>query len=433
MMLVYTENTTPRLQYIVETLLKKHFIQLQFTKSSETFYSFNGPKLNYSHKKFSTAEFHIQPSGLLFQQGIQKQNITCFGWNGMKAFFKTHGDIPFDIFSAAFYLLSRYEEYLPHNKDSYGRFAHTESIAFREDFLNFPLVNLWVEELLKLLKNKFSTLNFQYSMYNFIPTYDIDIAYAYQGKGFARNAAVMLKALLKGDMRKVKEITPVLFNKQKDPFDVYDWLHELHTKHQLQPIYFFLVAMHRSMYDKNLSPTSAALQLLIKKLSSNNTVGLHPSWQSCTDERLLLKEKKLLQEISRIEVTRSRQHYIQFTLPKTFRALIEAGITDDYSMGYGSINGFRASYANSFYWYDLMKEEQTTLMLHPFCYMEANCYFEQKLTAEQAAEELQHYYNIVKQVNGELITIFHNHFLAAEEQWQPWKSMYAEFLHRNFS
>jgi len=36
------------------------------------------------------------------------------------AFFKSEGDYPFDIFSAVFYLLSRYEEYLPYKKDMYG-------------------------------------------------------------------------------------------------------------------------------------------------------------------------------------------------------------------------------------------------------------------------------------------------------------------------
>ena len=78
-----------------------------------------------------------------------------FEWNGLKAFFKTGWDIPFDIFAASFYLLTRYEEYLPHEKDKYGRYAHVNSLAFKENFLHLPLINLWIQELIKLIQQKY--------------------------------------------------------------------------------------------------------------------------------------------------------------------------------------------------------------------------------------------------------------------------------------
>lgn len=65
--------------------------------------------------------------------------------------------------------------------------------------------------------------------------------------------------------------------------------------------------------------------------------------------------------------------------------------------------------------------------------MEANSYFEQKYTPSQAAEELQQYYDVVKGVNGQLITIFHNHFLTEQPEWVSWRRMYETFLQRNFS
>jgi hypothetical protein len=64
--------------------------------------------------------------------------------------------------------------------------------------------------------------------------------------------------------------------------------------------------------------------------------------------------------------------------------------------------------------------------------MEASSYFEQKYTAEQAAEEIQYYHDIVKSVNGEFITLFHNHFLTQQPQWLPWRNMYEAFLKTNF-
>ena len=97
-------------------------------------------------------------------------------------------------------------------------------------------------------------------------------------------------------------------------------------------------------------------------------------------------------------------------------------------MGYGSINGFRASVASSFYWYDLEKEEQTNLLLHPFCFMEANSFFEQKYLPQRAYEEMMHYYNAVKAVNGTLITIWHNNFLGTYPTFRGWRDVYEEFI-----
>jgi hypothetical protein len=192
------------------------------------------------------------------------------------------------------------------------------------------------------------------------------------------------------------------------------------------------VAQERKGYDKNLSPKTKAMQQLMKSHAAKYTVGVHPSWQSGDDETLLSQEKQIVEKATGKTITRSRQHYIRMELPKTYRLLLKNNIKDDYSMGYGSINGFRASYTLPFKWYDLENEQETNLTIHPFCYMEANSYFEQKMTSNQTEEELQHYYDVVKNVNGQLITIFHNHFLTEQPEWVSWRRMYEHFLQRNF-
>ena len=135
-----------------------------------------------------------------------------------------------------------------------------------------------------------------------------------------------------------------------------------------------------------------------------------------------------MQVMTEQEVTRSRQHYIRFTLPDTYRRLLKYGIQQDFSMGYGGINGFRASVASSFYWYDLEKEEQTSLRLFPFCFMDANSFFEQHDTPGQAMQELMHYYHLIRKVNGLMVTIWHNTFLGNDPQFATWKKLYEVFL-----
>ncbi len=56
----------------------------------------------------------------------------------------------------------------------------------------------------------------------------------------------------------------------------------------------------------------------------------------------------------------------------------------------------RASVASSFHWYDLEKEEKTTLRLFPFCFMDANSFYEQHDTPAQAMRELMHYYHLIR-------------------------------------
>jgi hypothetical protein len=97
-------------------------------------------------------------------------------------------------------------------------------------------------------------------------------------------------------------------------------------------------------------------------------------------------------------------------------------------MGYGSINGFRASLSSPYYWYDLPAEKETALLLFPYCFMDANSFYEQKLTPEQALEEMGHYYNMVKKVNGTFIMIWHNSFLSTDPLFTGWRDVYEKFI-----
>ena len=296
-LLIYTQNITSRLHYITKTLLGD---AIELTNNKEQFILHAGLKINYSAERIDPEELWIQPHRLLFETEIKEQQIDCFKWNGLKAFFATDGDIPFDIFAASFYLLSRYEEYLPHQKDEYGRYDHKNSIAYKQSFLQLPLVNLWVKELEKKAKGlrlkaeaasdpKPYTLNptpftFHLSPFSFLPTYDIDIAFAYQHQPLWLNVYGFYRDMLTGNIEKVVERGNVYSGKKKDPFDVFDWLDQLHRQHQLKPLYFFLLAEKRKGVDKNISPRKKAMQVLIKQTAEKYEVGIHPSWQSGDEE-----------------------------------------------------------------------------------------------------------------------------------------------------
>ena len=310
----------------------------------------------------------------------------------------------------------------------YGRFAHENSLAFKEGFLNLPLINIWLEHFTNSLLQKFPNFKPRTLNFKLIPTYDIDEAYSYQHKQWWRSAGAAVKDLLKGKWDKFSLRRKVIGNNEPDPFDAYDWMDNLHQQYKLKPLYFFLVPEKTGKYDRNILPKETALQVLIKQHADKYSIGVHPSWQSGDDSSLIRKEIQTIEDIASAKIIASRQHFIRFTLPQTFRYLIDAGIKEDFSMGYGSINGFRASVASPFYWYDLEKEESTSLLMFPFCFMEANSFFEQKFSPAQALEEMRHYYQQVKNINGTFISIWHNTFLGTDERFKGWRDVYKQFI-----
>ncbi len=417
--LLYTPNPLVRLNYIASTILGE---AINFTNSIETFISFDGYKINYSTNCFGNEQLHIIPHGLLEQTGIEPQLIDCFEWKGVTAFFKTNGSIPFDIFAASFYLLTRYEEYLPRDKDKLGRYNHTNSLAFNKNFLHQPLIQLWMAQIDLFPKNP---------SWTFIPTYDIDIAYSYNNQSIGRNVFGFFRDLIKGNKSEVEERLAVLSGTKRDPYDVYAWLDLLHSSLQLKPIYFFLLAENKKGLDKNIDPSSAAIKNLIINHSKKYEVGIHPSIQSTKNRNILKNEIVHLKNLINKEVNASRYHYIKIEFPNAYQELVLANIKHDYSMGYSTINGFRASYTKPHLWFDLQKNKVTELIVHSFCYMDANAILKERIAIDKASADLQYYLDIVKKLGGEFITIFHNNFLTDQVAFKQWKDLYADFLLRN--
>lgn len=430
MLIIYAPQLTARLKYIAKTLLQDlSGVQLRFTDSKDEFANAEGAKLNYSSGQVAADEFRIQPVELLFEKNIVPKEIPVQQHSRFVMLYPVpHSDLPFDIFAASFYLLSRYEEYLPHQKDEYGRFSHKESIAFKNNFLRKPIINIWLQYLQELLQAKFPQLLFAAKQFRLIATYDIDMAYSYLHKGIVRNAVGFARSAVGGSWSDMQNRFAVLTRNQKDPFDVYEWLDALHLKYKLQPYYFFLLAQQRSVYDKNVHPDLNAMQVLIQHHAEKYQVGIHPSWQSGDQPDLLKAEIRLLKTITQQPVVNSRQHYLRFELPGTYRQLAAQGIQHEFSMGYGTINGFRASVAGSFFWYNLQNETTTDLLLHPFCFMDANSFYEQKYSPAQAFDEIKYYQDEIKKVNGTMITVWHNHILGADAMFKGWKEVYELFL-----
>ncbi len=382
---------------------------------------------------YGTALSHclsIPDTGLLWEQSVRPQAPAAGTWQDLPVIFSspaTSYTLQFDLFSALFFHISRYEEYLPYTPDKHGRYPAAESLLYKSNCLERPLADEWIQAFRLLLQQEYN-LPIPTPTFSFQPTYDIDIAWSYKHKGWKRATGAMLKDLLTGNFSAVKDRLATGAEKKKDPYDAFDTMQAWHHRYGLHPYYFILASLRTTAFDKNISPGQPAMQALIRRLASDGAIGIHPSYYSDQYPQYLSDEKKQLENILRKEIVFSRQHYIRMKLPDTCQMLLRAGITDDFSIGYGTHLGFRAATGESFLWYDLTTESVTTLRLHPFCFMDTTARYETGLTAIEAFTKLEQTALLLKTTHSRLITIFHNFSLGTDPEWDGWAEAYHGFL-----
>jgi hypothetical protein len=144
-------------------------IPIKFTTVVDEFVAHNGLKMTYSKTPLGK-EFFVRSHDLLFEQGLDDVDISMSTWEDVPCFFLAGNTstVPFDIFAASFYLISRYEEYVPFVQDQHERYPATESLAFKNDFLQKPLVDIWALKFLKSLQEKFPTYEYKTRKFEFM-------------------------------------------------------------------------------------------------------------------------------------------------------------------------------------------------------------------------------------------------------------------------
>lgn len=423
-LLIFSEKTNPRLEYVCGLLFGRHLgIQYKITSLADSFESYTGPRLNYSLVN-TTCDFQLIPAGLLFETGIREQDINTTAYKGIQVPFATNGgSLPFDLFAAVFYLVSRYEEYLPFEPNQYGQFRATDTMAFRLGFLDKPVVDIWAGYLKEALQQRYPLLRFKEPQFSAIFTYDIDVAWAFKGRTAATNAALALRDLLTLQFKQLFKRIRVLSNRVKDPFDTYEHIAAQKKIQGHQTILFFLLGP-KNRYNRNLSPHSKAMRELILQQSQEHITGIHPSYFANDNYLQLQHEKLLLESVCKKKITQSRQHYLRLVFPNTYMHLVQAGITDDYTMGFAELPGFRAGTCTAFNFYNLVAEEETGLLLHPNTFMEGTFIEDLRLSPAAAFTHMQQLVTEVKKVNGAFICIWHNHSLSDEGIWKGMKEVH---------
>lgn len=409
---------------VFKTVLQTEY---KLTDHKEDFIGHDKCKIAYTKINEDFPVF-IKSDDILFETDINAKIIEVDNeYLDFPKFFKssTQDFLGYDVFAMVFYFATRYEEYLNSDLDEHQRFQAEKSLAFQNNCLQIPILNLAIQQFGDKLKKQFPFLKFHQRAFNFVSTIDIDNAFAFAHKGLKRNLGGLVKDVFNLRLSQVAQRIMSNLDDKNDPYNTFEFINSLSDETQTALQYFVLIGDY-SRYDKNPHYNKVGFRKLLKGLSNQHEIGLHPSYESFNYFEKIEIEKKRLEDIIEKKVTSARCHFLRVKFPETYRAFINAGITDDYTMIYASQSGFRTSLCMPFPWFDLERNEITSLTIHPSTIMEGTLRDYNGYSIEHANATIHNLLSEVKKQGGEFVSVWHNDSFVSEQA--EWIDVYKNLL-----
>ncbi len=412
--------------YLIEWLVDDHELAQQIAYSSDP-------------KEWEGKRLVIRPSGF-FDDGIFLTQQTLV--EGVNSFLPSRGwidgmeDVKYipvlfgtnevheengriilnaDLIAATFYLTTRYEELINTNRDNHGRFPAQESWLMRNGMMHYPIVDEYTDYIHSLFKKDIKP----HKLKKIYLTHDIDTIEFYRHfRGFAGG-------LWRGQCRQAFEAMKGL---EYDPAYTFPWLIETDgTLPAAEQIYFIKSGKSDKGFDYPMyNLYGSDMQQLLLLLENNNvSYGLHCSYAAGEDSFLIADEKNTLQQVLGKKITSTRYHYLRTCDTDDFQVLADMGITDDYTMGFAQLAGFRLGTCRPIRWINPRTRQVTNLTLHPLTAMDNSLSEYMKLDAE---DSYQYVKDLIEQTiyhGGEISLLWHNSNFAAK----PWQQeLYARLI-----
>ncbi len=317
-----------------------------------------------------------------------------------------------DIIASSFFLLSRYEEFIGKEKlDEHHRFDGKKSLPYRANFINRPIVEQYSHLLIKWLNMAgIQTSHPPCGFSNIYLTHDIDAIGLYQ---HIRGALSGFYQSIFSNNVSFWNVLQSICNHKKDPAYTFQWLIGEDQKVANADIIFFVKALQHSYgYDlPHYSLSSNKMQELIRYITHNHCkIGLHSSYHSFANPESICQEHDMLERQTASKTTLHRSHYLTVQPPYQPQYYTASGITDDFSMGYASVAGFRLGTCRAVKWINPANFEINPITLHPMTIMECSLSNENymNLDYDEALIYSTKLITEVKKYGGELNLLWHN-------------------------
>jgi len=335
-----------------------------------------------------------------------------------------------DILAAALFMLTRWEETILPDRDQHDRFPATASVAYRQGFLDQPIVDRYAMILRAWLQRLQPGWTPRGRAFRWRLSHDIDHLRMF-------HSLTQFLRFLAADLRRGRwawlrdDITGMItsrwrFSHNPGIFGIRE-LARLDESVNAQG-YFYILVDARGRFGRQDDITHPDFLALLQELENRgHVVGLHPGYDSYLALDNLLAEKRHLEALLGHSIAHARQHYLRFQVPETWRILERAGIATDATLGYADHEGFRAGTSHPFPPFLWEEDRALTLVEHPLLIMENTLMQYRGLQPDQGLQRMRLLARRVAEVEGEYHLLWHNTSVVRE--WRPWFAIYRAFLH----
>ena len=294
----------------------------------------------------------------------------------------------FDFFAAAFWFLSRVEEYADRRRDRHGRFLCEFSAAPPECY-DQPLVNRWFERLDGAVRGRLGLAPRPVGgLATIALTHDVDLLRKHSGWRGVRRALAAMRGPLAGAAN-LRQALPVWTGARRDPYDSFDALFGIKERLGAQSTWFFMAADPAAAYGPDYElGDGPARQLIARANSARDEVGIHLSYGANQSSDAMRGEANKLAEASGRHIHGARQHYLRIDTPSTWHAQAQAGIEYDATLAFADRAGFRCGWSGPMRPFDARTMRDIPVVEIPTVAMDMTLSVYEAIPAEQSVERL---------------------------------------------
>ena len=320
--------------------------------------------------------------------------------------------------------MNRLEEVNPKKIDAHLRFSGKNSIAFKNGYLNRPIVDELFEIVETAIKILWPSKKLTLKKYQIFLSHDVDRIERYNSKNIFKFLRLLGGDIFKRNEYKYFLLAPYLYltlNKKKinqlDPYNYFDWLMNISEKKNIKSLFNFVVS-NNSYFDPDYSLDDFKVIKLLKNISSRgHKIGLHLSYDSYNNKQQIEYQfQKLKKTLKKENITQnliySRTHYLRWVHPETLLFQDFAGINIDTSMGYSDCAGFRCGTSHSYPGYDIVNNKIMKIRISPLIIMDCTLFEKESLNlnTEEALNYAKDLMNKCKKYNGVFNILWHNSY-----------------------
>ena len=344
--------------------------------------------------------------------------------------------IQYDILGLIYWMLSRLEEVDRKDLDCHQRFPAISSHAYKNGYLERPIVDEWLVILGQVIKRVWPSIKLKTHEFSINVSHDVDSPSLYAFKSWGRIIRMMAGHLLKRHDIKafftapyVKLVTGSQLH-SLDPFNTFDWLMGMSEANNLRGSFYFICGRTDPALDADYEPDHTVIRELMRRIHQRgHEIGLHPSYSTFHQPELIKQEAVRLKRIcSEENIVQDgwggRMHYLRWQQPTTLRAWDEAGMNYDSTLGYADRPGFRCGTCYEYPAFDPVEQEQLNLRVRPLIVMECSvidsAYLGLGMTVE-AVDRVLLLKARCRKLTGSFNLLWHNSYFMTPELKEMYK------------